>query len=160
MIKLNLGCNEFLIEGYTNIDLYHPKADVKADVRNLPYKDEEVDEILASHLIEHFDFKEAYAVLREWNRTLKKDGLITIETPDLLGLCYRFINSDEMNRVNLYGTFFAKPWIEGETHKFLYTENQLRWTLSQCGFKNIQRVPALRWIGLEDISLKMIANKE
>jgi ubiquinone/menaquinone biosynthesis C-methylase UbiE len=159
MIKLNLGCGELLIPGFINCDLYNPKADVKCDVKSLPYEDNSVDEIYASHIIEHFDFFEALKVLQEWKRVLKVGGKLVVETPDLLGTCKEFVNASEERRVRLYGQFFATPWIEGQTHKFLYTEAQLRWTLGQLEMKDITRVPALRYIGDEHINLKMTCTK-
>ena len=160
MLKLHLGCGDIILDGYTNIDLYNEKADVQDDIRTLQYDDNLIDEIYTSHVIEHFDYKEAFDILREWYRVLKPDGYIITETPDFLGSCIKFVNaSSEEERIEMYGHFFAKPWLPGQTHKFLYTENQLKWTLEQCGFRNIYRVPALRYIGMENVCLKLVAQK-
>jgi ubiquinone/menaquinone biosynthesis C-methylase UbiE len=159
MIRLNLGCGDWVFPGWTNVDLYDPKADLKCDVKKLPYEDNTVDQIYNCHIIEHFHFHEAFDVLREWNRVLKPGGLFEVETCDFLASCKKFIESDEKGRVEMYGHFFAKPWFPGQTHYFLYTETQLRWTLEKCGFKNIVRVPALRYIGMEEVCLKLAATK-
>jgi predicted SAM-dependent methyltransferase len=159
IIKLHLGCGSMIIPGYVNCDLYNKDAEVKCDAKNLPYEDDSVDEVLSMHLIEHFDFYEAFDVLKEWKRVLKEDGKLHLETPNLLTTCEAFIKASETDRVNLYGQFFAIPWVPGEIHKFLYTETQLRWTLEQVGFKNIITVPALRYIGCENINLGMEAYK-
>ena len=157
--RLNLGCGDMIIPGFINCDLYDEHADVKCDVINLPFEDNSIDEIYASHIIEHFDFQQAFDVLKEWKRVLKTDGVLTVETPDLLGSCKKFVESDEQTRVNMYGHFFARPWVAGQIHKFLYTPTQLRWTLSQAGFIDIKQTPALRYIGCEDINLKMSCKK-
>jgi predicted SAM-dependent methyltransferase len=154
-MKLNLGCGSQLLEGYLNCDLYNPLAELKCDAKKLPFDDNSIEEIYSFHLIEHFDFHEAFVVLKEWYRVLQEGGKLYIETPDLLGTCKRFINSEYNDQVNLYGQLFAIPWVPGEIHKFLYTETQLIWTLETCGFKNLKVHPALRWIGLEDINLAM-----
>lgn len=162
-IKLNLGCGDDVKEEYINCDLYSEKADMKFDAKKIPMEDNSVDEIFASHLIEHFDFKEGFEVLKEWNRVLKPGGKVVLETPDLLNTCKRFVEADEGFRVRLYGHFFAWPWMEGQCHKFLYTENQLRWTLQQCGFADIKRVPPTSIYVLpkmEDMYLKMEAVKK
>lgn len=159
MLKLHLGCGDIILDGYVNVDLYNPKAELQCDIKKLPYEDNSVDEVLSCHVIEHFDFKEAFDVLREWYRVLKPDGYIITETPDFLGSCQAFVNGSEEERINLYGHFFAKAWLPGQTHKFLYTENQLKWTLANVGFKNIYRVPALRYIGMEHLCLKLVAQK-
>lgn len=140
MIKLNLGSGEEKLEGYINVDLYSEFSDIKCDVRKLSYNDNSVDEIRAYHIIEHFNFKEAYDIIKEWYRVLKPGGLILIETPDLLGSCKKFVESDENERINLYGHFFSTAWVgDWMIHKFLYTETQLRGLLNQTGFKNIIR---------------------
>ena len=152
-IKLNLGCGDIIIPDYINVDLYNVNADAMCDVKHLLFTDNFADLIYASHIIEHFDFHEAFKVLEEWKRVLKPNGQLIIETPDFLASCKKFVESDEQGRVNLYGHFFAKPWESGQTHKFLYTETQLRWTLEQLGFRNVIRKSALRYIGNEGINL-------
>lgn len=159
-MKLNLACGDIIVPGWINVDLYNPKADLKCDVTRLPYEDNSVEEIWASHIIEHFHYYEGFDVLREWLRVLKPGGKIMIETPDMLASCKLFVEGNEQDRINLYGHFFAQPWLgPGQVHKFLYTETQLRWTLEQCGFKNIQRVVAKRYIGNENRNLGMEAYK-
>jgi len=49
--------------------------------------------------------------------------------------------------------------LPGGAHLFMYTEQQLRWVLDKTGFKNIVREPALRYIGKEDICLRLSAIK-
>jgi len=160
MIKLHLGCGNMLLKDWVNCDLYNPNAEVKCDAKEIPYEDETVDVIYNCHLIEHFDFFEAFVVLKEWYRVLKKGGVLVTETPDMFASCKKFIEASEEDRINvLYSHFFAKPWIDGEVHKFLYTEQQLRWTLEKSGFSNIIRQPATRYIGREDICLKLMAQK-
>lgn len=79
-IKLNLGCGNIILPGFTNCDLYDEKADIKCDVKDLPFEDNSVDEIVASHIIEHFDFREAQDVLKEWQRVLKRGGKLWIQS--------------------------------------------------------------------------------
>jgi predicted SAM-dependent methyltransferase len=162
LIKLNLGCGSSVLEGYINCDLYNEDADMKFDAKCLPFDNNSVDEIFASHLIEHFDFFEGQSVLKEWYKKLKIGGRLVVETPDFLNSCKRFIEADENLRIKLYGHFFCWPWVPGQTHKFLYTETQLKWTLNNMGFKNIKRVnPMSVYLikGLEDIHLRMVAEK-
>jgi teichuronic acid biosynthesis glycosyltransferase TuaG len=140
-LKLNLGCGDEVLQGWVNIDAYNDKADVKADVKALPYATDSVDLMLASHVLEHFTFQNGFNVLKEWYRALKPGGKVIIETPDLLATCDEFVKADEQWRIRLYGHFFAWPDLSpGQVHYFLYTETQLRWTLEQCGFRNIARI--------------------
>ena len=139
-MKLNLGCENDIREGYVNCDFYNnQKADMTFDCSVLPFDDNSVDEILAYHLIEHFDYYAAQKLLEEWYRALKPGGKIHLETPDLEGLCRVFLAADEQKRLGLYSVWFAATWFPGQGHKFLFTENQLRIFLTAKGFKNIKR---------------------
>jgi glycosyltransferase involved in cell wall biosynthesis len=138
-VRLNLGCGDQLLQGYINCDMYSKHAQQKFDATILPYPDNSVDEIAAYHLIEHFLFNQAFDVLKEWLRVLKPGGKLILETPDFLNSCKKFVENPDM-RIMLYSHFFAWPHLPGQTHYFLYTEEQLKWTLEECGYKNIQRL--------------------
>jgi glycosyltransferase involved in cell wall biosynthesis len=148
-LKLHLACGHDYNDDYINVDFYAPddaKCDVRFDVQKLPYPDNSVDEIKAFHIIEHFHFFEIKEVLKEWYRVLKPGGRLYLETPDFLETCRSFVEGSSVMgiedwRVLLYGHFFAHPWVPGQTHKFLFTENQLRTNLSWAGFKQVNRLP-------------------
>lgn len=87
-MKLNLGSSGVFYEGYTAVDMderikrVYPDTEVViADVRYLPFENDSIEEIFASHLLEHFDFREP--VLEEWKRVLQPGGLITVVVPDI-----------------------------------------------------------------------------
>ena len=143
IIKLNLGCGDVILKDYINCDLHNSLANMKCDALKLSFDDNSVDEVLTSHLIEHFDFFEGIAALKEWFRVLKPGGKLIIECPDLLGTCKKFLASNEQDRVSFYPHFYGFPWFSGHAHKFGYTETQLRSTLGWAGFNNekIKRVP-------------------
>lgn len=142
-LKLHLACGEDYKEGYVNSDLYPlgtAKVDAIFDAKIVPYEDNTVDEILASHVIEHFHFKEGIEVLKEWCRVLKPGGKLVVETPDFLESCKAFIVANPAFRNQLYGHFFAFPEMPGQVHKFLFTEEQLRIELGWAGFKEVNRI--------------------
>lgn len=142
MTKLNLACGEDYKNGYINVDFYDTrKADEVWDIRNIPYPDNSVDEILASHIIEHFDAKSGPIILKEWLRVLKPGGILKLETPDLLSTCKDFVAADEQRRILLYPNFFSMAEITpGQAHLFLYTEFQLFGCLRAVGYSTIKRV--------------------
>ena len=143
-VKLHLACGLDYLEGYINVDLYPQegaKVDEVFDVRKIPYPDNSVDEIRAFHIIEHFDWKEGQRTLEEWYRVLKPGGRLWLETPDFLASCDAFVKADNNFKNYLYGHFFATPWIPGQTHKFLFTEEQLKIQLTWARFKTINRLP-------------------
>ena len=83
-IRLNLGGRGTKIPGFSTVDL-SPDHDVdyKTDVSDLSmFEDGSVTEIYASHVLEHFPHVRTMSVLREWNRVLKRGGLIHIAVPD------------------------------------------------------------------------------
>lgn len=154
-LKLHLACGHDYDESYINVDLYAPedaRCDIRFDVQKLPYPDNSIDEIKAFHIIEHFHFFEIQEVLKEWHRVLKPGGKLYLETPDFLETCRAFVEGTpvmpiEEFRILLYGHFFAHAWIPGQTHKFLFTETQLRVNLGWAGFKQVNRVePASKYV--------------
>jgi len=154
-LKLHLACGHDYNEDYINVDLYAPedaKCDVRFDIQKLPYDNNSVDEIKAFHIIEHFHFFEIKEILNEWYRVLKPGGKLYLETPDFLETCRSFVEGSptmpiEEWRILLYGHFFAHPWVPGQTHKFLFTESQLKTNLGWAGFQKVTRVrPASKYV--------------
>jgi SAM-dependent methyltransferase len=78
--KLNLGSGNDYKNGWTNVDL-HGKYDVKHDLNRLPFpfKDDQFDYVLASHVIEHLN--DTVKVMTELNRITKQGGIIEIKVP-------------------------------------------------------------------------------
>ena len=64
---------------YITADLYSPIADVKADICNLPFKDNEFDMILCNHVLEHVD--DDLKAMSELYRVLKKGGTGIFQIP-------------------------------------------------------------------------------
>ena len=95
-MKLHLGCGPNIKEGYVNVDAFvdDPRV-VKADITNLPYADNSVDEILSEHVFEHVGFAEEERLFRECYRVLRPGGLLVVETPDMEWLCRAFMNATD-----------------------------------------------------------------
>ena len=76
-IRLNLGCGERLLPGYVNWD-----RKTGQEAYPLPLPAGSVDEVRASHILEHFPQGQTADVLREWVRVLKPGGVLRIAVPD------------------------------------------------------------------------------
>jgi len=83
MVRLHLGCGKNILDGWENYDLYPEDERVKyLDMNRLPYpfKDNSVDEILCSHVLEHL-YVPIYEVMKEFHRILKPGGKLIIKLP-------------------------------------------------------------------------------
>jgi predicted SAM-dependent methyltransferase len=83
-MRLHLGCGPVRLDGWTNIDLDSPVADLQHDLRQpLPFADGSVDAIFCEHFIEHVTREEAVQFLSRCRRLLKPGAPIRVTTPDL-----------------------------------------------------------------------------
>jgi hypothetical protein len=57
----------------------------------LPFNNLTIDALYSSHVIEHLTNIQAFKILKDVHRILKKDGLIRIVTPDLEGIVLKYL---------------------------------------------------------------------
>jgi SAM-dependent methyltransferase len=91
---------------YTTTDLNSPLADVKADICNLPFKDNEFDFILCNHVLEHIpnDTK----AMQELFRILRPGGTAILQIPQNLGRDKTFEDNsitDPKERARIFGQY-------------------------------------------------------
>ncbi len=95
-IYLSLGDtkDKFFRPGWECVDLVG--SDFLCDLRygNLPFPDNSVDAIHASHLIEHLTFDQGRLLVQDCFRCMKRGGVIRFATPDLNQLIGKFEASD------------------------------------------------------------------
>lgn len=75
-IRLNIGAGDSTIPGFIPID-----AKLGDDATKLNYPDGSVDEVYASHVLEHIHHSLVPATVKEWVRVLKPGGRIRICIP-------------------------------------------------------------------------------
>lgn len=132
-MKLNLGCGERTLTGYVNIDLYDDRADVKLDLRDpLPYED--VEEIRAEQLIEHFTREEWRRIKKDWYKVLKPGGLLIIECPALDRCMENYLLNTPPGRTWWMITLYGRQVHEGHFHKNGFTAETLSADLVVEGF--------------------------
>ena len=110
-IRLHLGCGNLYLNDFTNIDIDNPVADENYNVFKLPYKDNSVSLILASHIIEHFKYQDHIPLLIEWNRVLIPGCWLIIEAPNLEVGCKHFLEEKEdYKRLSvIFPQIFGRP---------------------------------------------------
>lgn len=125
-LKLNIGAGDTKIPGFVPVDI---KSGV--DARDLSkYTDDTVDEIRASHILEHFTFKDALAVLEEFNRILKPGGKLRLAVPDI----DKCTNAGEHRLFYMFGG----QTDEHDVHKSGYDKEKLSAFMQASGFGDIQ----------------------
>jgi hypothetical protein len=151
-LRLHLGCGEELFPGYVNIDypadkhnVMNVKADYAADITQLDFPPQSVDEIRLHHVFEHFNRVTALAMLIKWQQWLKIGGKIHIETPDLMGSA-EILTSNlpwhvKMGAVRHLAGDQAASWAYHVDHWF---PERYHRTLSHLGFSDISTKTS-RW---------------
>ncbi|MGE0156830.1 MAG: methyltransferase domain-containing protein [Geobacter sp.] len=115
------------------------------DARDLSaFPDETFAVVYASHVLEHFDYKdELLTVLKEWHRVLMPGGKLLVSVPDLETLCRLFADKelyDVNNRFRLMRMMFGGHTDPFDYHQVGLNLEFLTHYLSEAGFENIQRV--------------------
>ncbi|GAB1856669.1 class I SAM-dependent methyltransferase [Flavobacteriaceae bacterium MHTCC 0001] len=91
---------------YITTDLNSPLADVKADICDLPFKDDEFDVILCNHVLEHIP--DDTRAMQELYRILKKGGWGIFQIPQDLNRATTFEDNsitDKKERAKIFGQY-------------------------------------------------------
>lgn len=91
---------------YITSDLESPIADVKADICDLPFKDNEFDVVFCNHVLEHIP--EDYKAMQELYRVLKKGGFGVFQIPQDLNRATTFEDdaiTDKKQRAEIFGQY-------------------------------------------------------
>jgi predicted SAM-dependent methyltransferase len=152
-LKLHVGCGSNYKQGWVNIDLFNPTADVALDLRErLPFSDESVSLIYSEHVLEHFEYpRDVRHILQECYRVLEPGGVFNVGVPDHGVVATAYATRDT--------SFFQERRLrsylrDGDTtlmhhinynfrqdglHKYSYDEETLRQILERVGFEEIER---------------------
>ena len=91
---------------YTTTDLFSPLADVKADICNLPFKDNEFDYIFCNHVLEHIP--DDNKAMSELFRVLAPNGIGIFQIPLDLSREFTFEDdsvTDPKERAIIFGQY-------------------------------------------------------
>ena len=91
---------------YTTTDLLSPLADVKADICNLPFQDNQYDVIFCNHVLEHIP--DDTKAMQELYRVLKPGGMAILQIPQDLNRAETFADdsiTDQKERAKIFGQY-------------------------------------------------------
>jgi SAM-dependent methyltransferase len=91
---------------YTTTDLLSPLADVKADICNLPFDDNQYDVILCNHVLEHIP--DDTKAMQELFRVLKPGGMAILQIPQDLSRQKTFADdtiTNQKERAKIFGQY-------------------------------------------------------
>jgi hypothetical protein len=91
---------------YTTTDLFSPLADVKADICNLPFEDNQYDVLFCNHVLEHIP--DDTKAMQELYRVLKPGGMAILQIPQDLNRVTTFSDdsiTDEKERAAIFGQY-------------------------------------------------------
>jgi predicted SAM-dependent methyltransferase len=141
MIKINLGC------GWRNFgkDWHHiDGGDYEHldsnDIFNLPFNDNSVDLVYASHIIEYFDRHQISDIIKLWYNKLKPSGVLRLAVPDF-EVISRLYQTNECTLDNFLGPLYGKMQMNGDAiyHKTVYDYKSLSELLHNSKFNSIRR---------------------
>ena len=149
-----------------------PGIDHVADAADLSmFADNTFEAIYASHVLEHFDYKDVVsAVLKEWYRVIIPGGRLFVSVPDLNVIARMIVDrehSTAQDRWTLTRMLLGGHADRYDYHQALFNEEILVYFLQEAGFTGILKgaefgffddVSSMRFKG-ELISLNMRAEK-
>ena len=124
VVKLNIASMGMSIAGYTNVD------DV---IYPLGYK--QVDEIRASHILEHYSTRESVSVLANWVDCLRFGGVLKIAVPDFDNIVLRKRIGEDLP----YEEYIMGGQVDDrDFHKSIWTYPKLHYMMSYLGLTDIK----------------------
>ena len=139
LLHLNLGCGDRILPGFVNVDKYNPKADVEADVLDLPFADNSAERVILCHVIEHISYKRTIDLLEEIHRVLAPRGLLEIGYPEFEECVKAFLNNEKGERWRWWiQTLYGSQDNPGQYHVAPIVIWHLKEQLSEVGFNDFE----------------------
>ncbi len=154
VVRLHLGCGSKILRGWVNVD-NRGEPDLNADITDLPYLENSVEEIMAIHVFEHLYPWKVEEILKGWRKILKPGGKLILEMPDLKKVLKHFQDPKahpSLTMLALYGGE-ATDRIE-ELHKWCWDMEQIEPMLKQAGFTKVEEKPPQYHIPIRDFRVE------
>ena len=142
-MKLHIGGKEKK-EGWSILNIQkNDNVDFVGDISDLSqFDNESIDEIYASHVVEHVNQKNIPKTPKGIHRVLKNDGKFYISVPDMDILCRIFLDPKAPPKVKFHvmRMMFGGQTDEFDFHYFGWNMLFLKDFLTVAGFKKIDKV--------------------
>lgn len=129
MVRLNLGAGDTPLPGYVRLD-----RKTGQEIFPLDYADGTVDEIYASHVLEHFGHAEVFAVLKDWVRALKPGGVLKIAVPNFEWIAEHYLAGQP---INVQGYVMGAQSDPDNYHRTIFDKELLTDALKSAGLIDI-----------------------
>jgi predicted SAM-dependent methyltransferase len=138
-VKLNVGCGRLPMDGYFNVDRCElPGIDAIAEATSLPFGPNEVQEIVSSHLVEHFSaYRLERVLLPYWREILRPGGKLATIALDGVAMLEGF-KVGQMTFENCREVLFGEQDHEGDCHYNLLSPEAMKQILLRCGFVHVE----------------------
>ena len=145
--KLNLGCRTTRIPGFTNVDIRQDRnPDICTNAKDLSMvSSDSIEEIYSSNMLEHFSLLETVNVLKEWNRVLKKGGILWLSVPDFECI-YRIYDKYKMLPLWALYHMYGEQHHEHAWHYTIFTWVNLQNYLMEAGFSSFTKLEKLPYL--------------
>jgi SAM-dependent methyltransferase len=138
-LRLNIGGGAIEFPGFLTIDRKngfdaYPLKRTHERSGSM-FADNSVDEVIASHVLEHFSHQDSVKALQEWVRVLKPGGRIRLSVPDFAKCAQAYLDGQEMP---IAGYVMGGQTDDDDFHKTLFDEQRLRQLMEFCGLGQIE----------------------
>lgn len=137
--KINLGCGNKPIQGFTNIDVRDlPGVDIIDNIKLLnSFEKNSIQLIYASHVLEHFGRHEYMEVLKRWHEVISPGGTLRLSVPDIAKIALHYNQNKDLKK--LRGFLWGGQTYPQNYHYMGWDFETLSEDLLSVGFKSVKR---------------------
>jgi len=153
--KLHIGSGWRRLEGWLNTDIELVPDVMQMDATTrFPFADNTFEYLFTEHMIEHVPYPKGRSMLQECYRVLRPGGIIRVITPDLATIIGLY-GPDQCSEQRQYLQWFFEAFLHDGSppnavlainamfrlwgHQFLYDEATLTHSMTEAGFRTVQR---------------------